>query len=304
MVMSRQSLPIGSHCLLCGGPARGPAYPYDTDWNGRRFNFLSCGKCGATYIAPIPSPVDFELMYARSNYHEKFYETAAIEAFQTSLHDFASFLPTSGRMLDFGCGNGAYLLAATRAGFTCDGVELDRNAIQSAAEATGCEVVDFEKLRQLGRTYSVIHLGDVLEHLPDPAAVMRLLRPMLAPEGVFFIEGPLEDNASPVFYASRLAGWLKKRVRPGQSGAFTPYHLTRASARTQRSFFENVLGYRVQLFETHETGWPYMGAEQGGSTMQVARESIAKIAIVAQKLGARAGLQLGNRFTAIVSPRR
>lgn len=41
--------------------------------------------------------------------------------------------------------------------------------------------------------FDAIHLGDVLEHLPHPASLLRELEPL---GGVFFIEGPLENNPS------------------------------------------------------------------------------------------------------------
>ena len=292
-------------CLLCGGPPAGPAYPYDTLWNGRRFIFLACGACGATFIDPIPSEADFQAMYARSGYHDAFYEEVCEEGFQTSLVEVAHLLPNGGRMLDFGCGNGAYLIAATQAGYVCDGVELDSDAIVRAAAASGCEVFDLDTLRSLGRTYDVIHLGDVLEHLPAPAAMMRSLGEMLNPDGVFFVEGPLEDNASMVFYASWLAGWLKKRLRRESAGTFTPFHLTRTTARQQRRFFEHTLGCSVSWFRTFETGWPYPSAGRSlfrpDSAADLTRMAIARAAIGVARIGRPLRLSLGNRFTAIVT---
>lgn len=206
-------------------------------------------------------------------------------------------------MLDFGCGNGSYLIAAQHAGYKCDGVELEPDAIAGAAALSGCEVFDLDQVLASGRAYDVIHLGDVLEHLPDPATVMRVLRTLLKPRGVFFVEGPLEDNASAVFYASRFAGWLKKQLKPGRHGEFTPYHLTRTDAFAQRAFFEKVLGYRIRSFSTHETGWPYKDAAKSSqSTADLVRASIAHLAILSQRMARLGGFALGNRFTAIVSP--
>jgi hypothetical protein len=132
---------------------------------------------------------------------------------------------------------------------------------------------------------------------------MRVLRTLLRPRGFFFVEGPLEDNASAVFYASRFAGWLKKRLKPELCGEFTPYHLTRTDASAQRAFFEKVLGYQIRSFSTHETGWPYKDtAKSSPSTADLTRSAIARLAILIQHMTRFTGLALGNRFTAIVSP--
>ena len=61
-------------------------------------------------------------------------------------------------------------------------------------------------MKASGRRYDIIYMGDVLEHLPAPAATLRDLDGLLAPGGLFFVEGPLEDNVSLVYYSARLFG--------------------------------------------------------------------------------------------------
>jgi len=129
---------------------------------------------------------------------------------------------------------------------------------------------------------------------------------MLAPGGTFFVEGPLEDNASLVFYVSRAAGWLKHRLKPRRRGNFTPYHLTRTNARAQRAFFENTLRYRITWFRTFETGWPYPGRDRSlwraRSAADLLRTVVSRLAMLAARIGNAARLTLGNRFVAIVMP--
>jgi SAM-dependent methyltransferase len=294
-------------CLICDGPPSGPTFPYGTIWNGRRFDYLRCGTCGSSFVHPLPTQEEFGRMYERSNYHDRYYETTEEEPSQTLLPRLKGFFRNGGAMLDFGCGNGSFLMVARAEGFAANGVELEASAREQAAANSGCEVFAFEELLASGRRYDVIHLGDVLEHLPNPAGTMRDLEPLLAPGGAFFIEGPLEDNPSPVFYASRLFGAYKKLRRRTLHGDLPPFHLFRTSARAQRAFFRRRLGYKVPLFRVYESGWPYYnGGDERvwrpSSAGHLVRMLIGKIGILAGKALGRTPLMVGNRFAAIVAP--
>jgi SAM-dependent methyltransferase len=294
------------HCLLCDGPSAGPTFPFGTIWGGRRFDYLRCGRCGSSFLHPLPTPDEFSRMYDRSSYHDLYYE-AVDEDTDTLLPTLSGHFKRGGTMLDFGCGNGAFLIAARAAGFVAQGVELEASARERAAANSGCEVSSFEETVASGRRYDVIHLGDVLEHLPDPTQAMRDLEPLLAPKGVFFIEGPLEDNASPVFYVSRLFGALKKLRGKPLLGDLPPFHLFRTSARAQRDFFEKRLGYEVRAFRVYESGWPYLSGGdrilRPSSAGHLIRMLIGKSAMWASAASRATPMQVGNRFGAILAPR-
>jgi SAM-dependent methyltransferase len=292
-------------CPLCDGRSAGPAFPYQTFWDGRRFDYLRCGGCGSSFVHPLPTAADFERMYSHSEYHEEYYSDVSEEPVPTRLPEMTAHLKPAGKLLDFGCGNGAFLIAASKAGFRAEGVELEEGARARAAGASNCPVRSLEEVRRSGARYDVIHLGDVLEHLPEPVAAMSDLASLLASGGRFFVEGPLEDNASAVFYASRLFGRLKKALgRPG--GDFVPYHLFRTSARAQRRFFEQRLGWKVLAFSVTETGWPYIlpgeSLLRARSPGRLARIAIGAAAIASAGAARPLRVALGNRFAAVVAP--
>jgi SAM-dependent methyltransferase len=296
-------LPEPPSCLLCGAPGKSVTYPFGTFWNGKKFDYLRCGGCGASFVSPLPTDDDFRAMYSQSAYHDEFYG-AVEEGTPTALPRFASRLPAGGRLLDYGCGNGAFMLAASRLGLACDGTELDPATRERASANSGRPVLSPEALQGRIQTYDVIHLGDVLEHLPAPAEALRALRPLLREDGLFFIEGPLEDNASLVYYASRAFGALKRLARRPLRGRYPPYHLFRASARAQRRFFEQRLGWRVAAWELFETGWPYYAPGPGllRSPARLARTGIGGAALVAARAAGPLGLAVGNRFAALIRP--
>jgi SAM-dependent methyltransferase len=294
------------HCPLCGGSGTGLAFPYSTEWDGRQFNFRACGKCRTTFIDPLPTADDFVRMYSRSSYHDLHYASVNEANHRDGLRLVRSRLDRNAPILDFGCGNGSFIVAAKKLGFACEGVELDEKTRLLAAENAAAQVHALEDLLSSGRRFGTIHLGDVLPHVPDPAATMRTLESLLEPGGAFFVEGVLENNPSPVYYSLCLLGWIKHRLGRGR-GCFTPYRLYRATAASQRTFFEKTLGYGVELYQLSEDGWPYTSAKtllRPGSASNFVRLVIASLARSASRVGNRIGLPLGNRFTAVLRPKR
>ncbi|MCI8441392.1 MAG: glycosyltransferase [Provencibacterium sp.] len=74
-------------------------------------------------------------------------------------------------------------------------VERDRQAFRQAmayaADGFCGDIMDFEWARQLaGRRFQQIILADVLEHLPDPLAVLKRCRELLAKDGLLLLSTP------------------------------------------------------------------------------------------------------------------
>jgi 2-polyprenyl-3-methyl-5-hydroxy-6-metoxy-1,4-benzoquinol methylase len=126
------------------------------------------------------------------------------------------------RVLEIGCSTGYLSEALQRNGCRITGVEIDATA--GAAAQRWCERVvvgDVETmdLAPLGAGYDVLLLADVLEHLRDPAAALRRLRPLLAPDGYAVISIPNVAN-----WAMRL-GLLVGRWNYTERGILDRTHL-------------------------------------------------------------------------------
>jgi len=132
----------------------------------------------------------------------------------------------------------------------------------------------------------------VLEHLPNPAATLKELLCYLKPNGVLFVEGPLEINPSPVYWASHIFGALKRLVRPNFIATHPPTHLFRADAKQQLAFFSYIEpSCELKYWQVYETGWPYIN----GGTIKHAIASFAN-AIGGKKF---LGITFGNRFRGV-----
>jgi len=112
-------------CPLCGGPAGSPRFPFATVFDGSEFRYLSCASCSTVYVDPVPAPATFARMYAKSAYHDEHYVAVDTAAYAHSAELLASHLVPGGRVLDYGCGTGAFLHALRARGIDATGVEFD-----------------------------------------------------------------------------------------------------------------------------------------------------------------------------------
>lgn len=289
-------------CVLCGGALVESRSPEGYHWEGRTFTYQRCRRCSAKVIRPLPSDDELARIYRHGDYHEAYYEECAASDWPQSL------LPGDKdvRLLDFGCGDGAFLAEARTRGFDAIGVELDASAREAAQRKSGCPVLSLQEVTAMGRQFDIIHLGDVLEHLPAPAETLRGLEPMLSDNGVFFVEGPLEENASLVRLCNRAFTALKRAIGRPLLADLPPLHLSRTSAASQRRFFERTMGYEVKLFEVGETGWPYLlpGRATANDARAKVRRTIGQAAVSVARVGRLLGLRVGNRFVAVLSQQR
>lgn len=286
-------------CPLCNHAGRRLRTPFGSRWDNRQFDFVSCRGCGSKFMVPLPTADDFSRIYSREAYHDEHYAELT-DVPKRSLEALAPFVKRGARLLDFGCGNGRFLCAAKAGGYRSEGVELDQLAREQAAQNSGCEVHSIEDIRSRGLSYDVIHLGDVLEHLPNPIEIMRQLEQALTPNGVFLCEGPMEDNRSLVSWSARVVRGLKTMLGRSTYALRAPTHLTRTTAASQKAFFTSSLGHQILHFEVSEDGWPYLPLGQTGG--KGVRPIIGRAAIRLASTANRLGLNVGDRFVAVTRP--
>ena len=105
--------------------------------------------------------------------------------------------PAPARVLDYGCGNGAFLALARALGHEVVGVDVDPGAL-AQARARGLAVFDPGQLPGEGPPFGPfahISLVHVLEHVAEPVALLARLRGWLLPGGALFAELPNADAA-------------------------------------------------------------------------------------------------------------
>ncbi len=134
----------------------------------------------------------------------------------------------------------AFCTLAGSAGWLAEGTEINERTATHAAEHTGALVhrLSADRLPELGRQYNAVTLTDVLEHIPEPVALLAIVRRVVADEGWVAVKVPcgpaqlLQGNLArpPDVGLSRHA---RRQPRPHQP-LFAPRSQHRARARRVR----------------------------------------------------------------------
>jgi 2-polyprenyl-3-methyl-5-hydroxy-6-metoxy-1,4-benzoquinol methylase len=146
---------------------------------------------------------------------------------------FARYRP-QGRLLDLGCGAGAYLLGMQSLGWEVEGIDFDLEAV-AAARVHGLNVRSgcLEDQRYPSGSFNVIMMNHVVEHLTHPIETLREVLRVLKPGGVLLLFTPNTESLG-----HRLFGAHWRGLEP-------PRHLHLFSAASLRKAllmagFENI----------------------------------------------------------------
>lgn len=208
------------------------ARPFGYSFNGRWLGGFECAACGIIFIHPQPTMEEIAQMYSKEYFEGDFRCGHAGSYFdertQSSLEDgellnrIKTFKP-NGKFLEIGCAGGAFLRAAQKSGYDVNGVEFSDVAARFAREKFGLDVVtgDVTEANYPDNMFDVVFMGDVLEHLPNPVATCNEVFRIMAPDGLFVIECPMQTNT----LFSRIGFFLYNVSGKKAAVHLPPYHL-------------------------------------------------------------------------------
>ena len=179
---------------------------------------VECVNCGLIYVNPRPPFEELAQQYGDQYFHCPEPTFGGYEDYEADRKDFqATFQRRLAllrpwlekhrpRLLDAGCATGLFLEVAAAAGWDVEGMDISSFALARARER-GFRVHQgtLPDPALPAESYDVITLWDVIEHVPDPAAVVRECHRLLKPGGLLAMSTP--DAGS--FPARLLRGkWL------------------------------------------------------------------------------------------------
>lgn len=201
------------HCRLCGypryylvhqekkktssGPAPAGGYAISEAHLEKPDKIVRCMSCGFVYAVskqPVSELIsDYERMEDAEYAAEERGRRRQAQIILRFLHQFKS----GGRMLDVGCGPAFFLSEAKAQGWRVEGVDLSAWARETATKRFGIEVFKgtLEEAKYPDKTFDVVVMNDLIEHLEDPKACLREVRRILKNDGVLYLSTPDIDSA-------------------------------------------------------------------------------------------------------------
>lgn len=142
------------------------------------------------------------------------------------------------RLLDVGCGNGAFLELAQASGWDAQGIDIDTEVV-SNAQLRGLNVQrgTIDSLERGGASFDAITMHHVLEHVHDPLAYLASAYALLRPQGRLYIETPNIGSYGHRVYKRHWRGLEPPRHLVLLSRQALRQALTKTGFHTQRWIF-------------------------------------------------------------------
>lgn len=153
------------------------------------YRIFKCPTCGLEYTSPVPTGEQLHNFY--ENYAdmradpEIVYLNAQANLKLVKEYSFS----TAPRILDYGCGDGQFVEIA---GESCFGVEI-------SSRKHGSRI--FTSINDLpAKSFDVVTLWGVLEHIPDPVDLVDKLVKILTPGGLIALTTVNAEGVIPYYY--------------------------------------------------------------------------------------------------------
>ncbi|MEN6325468.1 MAG: class I SAM-dependent methyltransferase [Syntrophomonas sp.] len=170
------------------------------------FDVIECKECGYKHIIPIPGQEELDKVYREEYYSQEkpLYLERHCEdlewwnlVYDERYDTFEKLLKDNRRrILDIGSGPGFFLLRGKERGWNTLGIEPSVQAADHSRKL-GLEItnefLNNKTVSQLG-TFDVVHMSEVLEHIPNPKEMLELAHRLLNPGGLVCIIVPNDYN--------------------------------------------------------------------------------------------------------------
>ena len=194
-------------CIACNSPER-----KIISQQGRSFTELVtaiCTGCGLIHSLPIPSQSELDKFY-KDTYRKKYklsfkpqkrhtvrYAKGCFNIIKEILFYLNIDTIDNKTFLDIGSGSGEVLFFAKKIGFEVLGIEPNTGYANFSKDELHLNVLNstLEKTKFENKKFDVIHLNQVLEHMPDPLDALSRLKNLLEQNGLLVITVPdIEAN--------------------------------------------------------------------------------------------------------------
>jgi len=208
------------------------------------FAILTCAKCGLGHTHPHPADLS---RYYGSHYYGSRHGITSKFCTRRRLHflELTAGKATKKRLLDVGCGDGSFLLAARESGWKVMGTEMN----PGPARAYGLDVRKaIDGIDDVER-FDCVTMWHSLEHIKDIKLTLLLIEKRLAPQGHLIIAVPNNSSFQAKLFGPR---WLHLDA---------PRHLYHFDPGSLRFSLEDA-GFLVRGSRYHESEYDLIGWSQ------------------------------------------
>jgi 2-polyprenyl-3-methyl-5-hydroxy-6-metoxy-1,4-benzoquinol methylase len=245
---------LHQHCIACGSQMQTFIESISDDRYGCPgvYSIDRCVSCGHMSTAPRLTEEDLPALY--SNYYprreidfdalEK--EAALVEKPFAKLRRWVAGTDNQGhylakpgqKVLDIGCGSCLSLLEMSKLGVECWGVEADPNVRTIADKyALRVHIGNIYDVPFADQKFDLIVLNQVIEHVPDPRAMLGALKDRLTKGGRVILAFPNTGSLHRKLWKGRWINW------------HIPYHQNHFN-RTSFTLLARKSGYDVERIRT------------------------------------------------------
>jgi SAM-dependent methyltransferase len=152
-----------------------------------RFDIDRCGSCGLRITRPMPAADELHKYYPpryRGNRHS-FTGKMRVALRRRAVE---SFFPRAfrGRLLDVGCGDGAFVLEMQRRGWDVCATEIDGATVERLRGAkVDAKLSDAAEREGFDRPFDAVTCWHVMEHVERPERVARWVATQMKATGIF-----------------------------------------------------------------------------------------------------------------------
>ena len=204
-------------------------------------DLVKCNNCSLVYLKTQPTEDELKEIYSfKKGYHNQFADNQElIEDYERRGKiklEIVKKHTKSGNVLDVGCSAGFFLKAAKDEGFNTFGVELSPDTAKIARERYGLNVVTstLENAGFENDFFDVVTFWDVLEHVPDPTAILKEANRITKKNGLVIIGLPNVGGLFPriSLFLYPITGYWWHHEMPIHLFQFTKKTLNKILAKT------------------------------------------------------------------------
>ena len=219
-------------CLICGNSS-----PVFLEQQGYIFN--KCSICGFFFVNPMPNDSELLAVYSpktgyQSHKINKDYKKETNLKYVKIFKKLKKYSIPNKKVLDVGASDGEFLYYAKREGFLPFGVEPNKTTADIANKNNLNVFCGFLNDSNFERnSFSLLRLGDVLEHSNDPHKLIDECREFLLSDGFLIVSIPNMDSTW-----AKSTYFLKKLFNLPWSVLTPPHHLLYFSKNNLDLFME------------------------------------------------------------------